>query len=64
MKAWKFLLYTPWAAMLIVAALLRWEVIDVPWWVVILPLLFYVLAVVYLLVGIWINFKNNQYEQD
>jgi hypothetical protein len=59
-KALKFILYTPWAAMLIIAALIYFGVLKLSYWWVILPLGIYLLLVAYIIISIFINIKNLQ----
>jgi hypothetical protein len=57
-KVGKFILYTPWAAMLIIAALIYFGALNLSYWWVLLPLGIYLLAVGYILIGVWINSRD------
>jgi len=59
----KFILYTPWAAMLIIAALIYFSVLNLSYWWVLLPLGVYVLATAYIFISIFINTKNIKNEK-
>jgi hypothetical protein len=57
-KVGKFILYTPWAAMLIIAALIYFSVLNLSYWWVFLPLGVYMLLVAYIYISIYINTKH------
>jgi hypothetical protein len=54
----RFILYTPWVAMAVIALLIRLGVLNLSYWYVLLPLLVYVLAAAYIIISIYINTKN------
>jgi len=54
----KFIIYTPWTAMLIIAALIYFGVLQLSYWWVLLPFGIYMLPIAYIIISIYINTKH------